>query len=641
MPDGDLASLLSDVDVVVMDLHGPLSEAAAIVKAIRRGGRARTVVCVSSVQTWGRTPAGRRRGGGDEGPPMLREDAFTSRKPTPGFTHMKAVESQVLSLRSETTSVTVLAAGVLYGNGEGPLHSIFKAAWSCAPLGIPAFKDGASNFLPTIHVQHLAHAVAKVIEAPPAQSYVVAVDNSQCTLRDVMQAVGGAMNAGAAVPSLAGEDTDRLLLEDPSVAALQLDLRFDVAEGGLAALGLGDQATCAGGIVENIDEVVAQFLKQRDLRPLRIAVMAPPAAGAEEFSNALANKYRLPRVDGATAVAEFLAAFSAASDAPDDAEAAADGGDGAAESKDGGTELDAHQLLAKEISDSGNAAANVPTPMLAKVVRWKLRTPPCQNQGYVLTGVPATFEAAVAMFSEEGPAAEEAAEPNDADDLAAATGSVDAGIAPTSVVILDAPDEWLRLRAEGVEHEAAPGEAAAGDDAAAGTTFAEQLAAFRGAHDPEKEQTPSSYFEVASKLETLSLSVDSHPRDALLEMIAAYVEKGGKPFNYHPTKEEGEALSKEQADLESRERESKLSAAQSGTAAADARQAEREADHMRRLDEVERREAELLETRSLPLRNYLMAHVMPTLTQGLVDVCKVRPEDPVDYLAEYLFKATR
>ena len=157
----------------------------------------------------------------------------------------------------------------------------------------------------------------------------------------------------------------------------------------------------------------------------------------------------------------------------------------------------------------------------------------------------------------------------------------------------------------------------------------------------EKEQTPSSYFEVACKLETLSLSVDSHPRDALLEMIAAYVEKGGKPFNYHPTKEEGEALSKEQADLESRERESKLSAAQSGTAAADARQAEREADHMRRLDEVERREAELLETRSLPLRNYLMAHVMPTLTQGLVDVCKVRPEDPVDYLAEYLFKATR
>lgn len=31
--------------------------------------------------------------------------------------------------------------------------------------------------------------------------------------------------------------------------------------------------------------------------------------------------------------------------------------------------------------------------------------------------------------------------------------------------------------------------------------------------------------------------------------------------------------------------------------------------------------------------------VRPTiLTQGLVDVCEVRPEDPIDYLAEWLFR---
>lgn len=39
-----------------------------------------------------------------------------------------------------------------------------------------------------------------------------------------------------------------------------------------------------------------------------------------------------------------------------------------------------------------------------------------------------------------------------------------------------------------------------------------------------------------------------------------------------------------------------------------------------------------LETQSLPLRNYLMKFVMPTLTEGLVEVCKVKPDDPVDYL---------
>lgn len=57
-----------------------------------------------------------------------------------------------------------------------------------------------------------------------------------------------------------------------------------------------------------------------------------------------------------------------------------------------------------------------------------------------------------------------------------------------------------------------------------------------------------------------------------------------------------------------------------------------------RLDEIGRQEAALLEARSAPLRGYLMDNVIPTLTQGLLEVCKVAPEDPVDYLAEFLFK---
>lgn len=51
-----------------------------------------------------------------------------------------------------------------------------------------------------------------------------------------------------------------------------------------------------------------------------------------------------------------------------------------------------------------------------------------------------------------------------------------------------------------------------------------------------------------------------------------------------------------------------------------------------RLNEVKREEYELLEAQSIPLRNYLMKHVMPTLTQGLIECCKSRPEDAIDYL---------
>ena len=47
---------------------------------------------------------------------------------------------------------------------------------------------------------------------------------------------------------------------------------------------------------------------------------------------------------------------------------------------------------------------------------------------------------------------------------------------------------------------------------------------------------------------------------------------------------------------------------------------------------MKKEEHELLETQSLPLRNYLMKHVMPTLTEALIDCCKARPDDAIDYL---------
>lgn len=48
--------------------------------------------------------------------------------------------------------------------------------------------------------------------------------------------------------------------------------------------------------------------------------------------------------------------------------------------------------------------------------------------------------------------------------------------------------------------------------------------------------------------------------------------------------------------------------------------------------ELNRQETELLEARSLPLRNYLMKFVVPSLTDAILDCCKIKVEDPVDFL---------
>jgi len=47
---------------------------------------------------------------------------------------------------------------------------------------------------------------------------------------------------------------------------------------------------------------------------------------------------------------------------------------------------------------------------------------------------------------------------------------------------------------------------------------------------------------------------------------------------------------------------------------------------------VKREEQQFLEAQSTPLRNYLMQNVMPTMSQGLIECCRVRPNDPVDFL---------
>jgi len=42
-----------------------------------------------------------------------------------------------------------------------------------------------------------------------------------------------------------------------------------------------------------------------------------------------------------------------------------------------------------------------------------------------------------------------------------------------------------------------------------------------------------------------------------------------------------------------------------------------------------------------PLRGYLLENVVPTVTEALIDSCKVLPEDPIDFLAEYLLQEAK
>ncbi len=51
-----------------------------------------------------------------------------------------------------------------------------------------------------------------------------------------------------------------------------------------------------------------------------------------------------------------------------------------------------------------------------------------------------------------------------------------------------------------------------------------------------------------------------------------------------------------------------------------------------RMATIGAREAALLEARSAPVRKYLLDTIVPSLTHGLLEVARVKPDDPVDFL---------
>jgi hypothetical protein len=53
-------------------------------------------------------------------------------------------------------------------------------------------------------------------------------------------------------------------------------------------------------------------------------------------------------------------------------------------------------------------------------------------------------------------------------------------------------------------------------------------------------------------------------------------------------------------------------------------------------DKNKDKERELLESRSQPMRKYLMDKVIPYLAEGVLKICGEQPEDPIRYLIGFL-----
>lgn len=617
--------------------------------------------------------------------------------------------------------------------------------------GLPLVGEG-KNLIPTLHVFDLVSILRMLLDAPQQaadQQYFVAVDAGHTTQKALVQAVAVGLGDGIAKIKQLDRCDEKVLLaasnlaagnveEAPAAAAAASPSSSSSAAAPAAASAAGSAASLAAAIAsanaatagnpeimladmkfeaewlasqpfewvcelgpaaspENFEQVRAEYVRARGLRPVRVWVAGAPGAGKSHYAASIAAQLYVPHIRLDEVIATALRAKDETAErlaqALADAAAAAKAG----KNKKNKAREKAAALLALQNSGSnaqpGKASKRsqsiavapsgppdlslfdldvprLPAYLLCKIVKARLRTPLCRNKGFVLDGFPRTVEESRWLFSPDVEEDAETGEPlakiedrralalaaaaqaeEDGDDPAAAEPVEPQPRDPTtmvdSIVLLGCSEalaaarfkrlprdqllpghndeegfqrRWARWQAiMGVD--ALTGVAASGVDAAAAATL----------------QSPLPFVQDSVEVLELpeSLAADAH---RAMPVVMAYVTKKGKAFNYHPTPEEEAAAAAKQA-------EAAAAAAQSAAADAASKQAAEESQRARHASNASLRRAAVLledsmltEASSLPIRNYLMANVIPALVDGLLDVCKVKPEDPVDYLAEYLFK---
>ena len=149
---------------------------------------------------------------------------------------------------------------------------------------------------------------------------------------------------------------------------------------------------------------------------------------------------------------------------------------------------------------------------------------------------------------------------------------------------------------------------------------------------------PTQKFFQDNKTEIFELDAEGDKYE-MFESMRIYIERFGRPYNY--LKSVKELNEEREKHLIEEERETK-SAAEHGSkkdvAKLEAQKAALEKMFEQRLKHVDIHMKELTECDDLNMRQFLMKYIIPVLTEGMIDVWKMGPLDPVDYLADYIFK---
>merc|ERR1719321_2597047 len=217
-------------------------------------------------------------------------------------------------------------------------------------------------------------------------------------------------------------------------------------------------------------------------------------------------------------------------------------------------------------------------------------------------------------------------------------------ICPEFVVVLDPPEETLRSRIYALDQTKVDSEVdeQLGEQLYTEEGFVSRLQAYKASNKTPDVPPAAQFFQERDLKVTELTGVTYAEGDAegpTFDAIRLFVEHEGRPWNYMISERElaFESFAVVEAAQRQMEEQARAEAEKVVIAERKVRE-ERRREEQERIEQLVAAEQDLLEGASQPLQRYLHANVVPILTAGLLETCAFMPEDPVEYMAEYLFE---
>ncbi|XP_034756516.1 adenylate kinase 7a [Etheostoma cragini] len=559
-------------------------------------------ILVSNVMTWAMT----KPQNPEETDVMLTEEEFRRKRPHPSFKNHNNLEKLVLKLaRVKKNKLTgyVVGSGVQYGKGENLFHYFFKVAWLMQSPKVPLFGQG-KNYIPMIHVYDLGGVIQNIIELKPKSKYVLAVDDSKNTLEDIVKMISATLGPGE-IDKLYEQDAISMkALKPEELEYLNINLRLDAF---IIKDSFSLRWKSEAGMVENMASIVEEYKDTRQLLPIRVCLIGPPAVGKTTVAEKICSHYQIHHIKIREVIEEKIAQLVGIVNEGNP--------ENVSKEKVEAARKELELFNTRSEMNEGRLDDHLVFDLLQK----KLNSKSCTNHGFVLDGFIRTYEQAKLIFSDED---------MDNQDLMPKKPLYNKNITPEHVFVLNATDDFLMNRALGLPQSVAEEMHYTQEE------FVPRLTSYRQLSTAE--ETLLDYFnELEIHPEHIEVTTEDSEYTDVIKKITEIV---GIPKNYGLSPEEQEEEDRKKEEEWKQKVAAEAAEKKRRNEAALAEMATQYEEWQKNLSEVKRQECDLLEAHALPLRNYLMKNVMPSLTEAMLECSKIKPEDPVDFLAEHLLR---